>query len=54
MELTDKIFCNYIWNPFPDVLQNAYLASHISLFNDDKSPGQSCPGLSDTWCKLDS
>ena len=27
------------WNPFPDVLQNAYLASHISLFNDDKSPG---------------
>ena len=42
------------WNPFPDVLQNAYLASHISLFNDDKSPGQLYPGLSDTWCKLDS
>ena len=35
-------------------LQNAYLASHISLFNDDKSPGQLYPGLSDTWCKLDS
>ena len=25
--------------PLNDVLQNAYLASHISLFNDDKSPG---------------
>ena len=37
-----------------DVLQNAYLASHISLFNDDKSSGQLYPGLSDTWCKLDS
>ena len=24
------------------------------LWLDDKSPGQLYPGLSDTWCKLDS